>query len=76
MTVGDEVLRAAVYRAFEAKGTPEFHVACEEVVFVQRTWPVIEYAHAIAAARVEVDRVAKSQTDGIELMRATYRRAA
>lgn len=76
MSSGDEVLRAAVYRAFAAKGTPEFGAACEEVVFVQRTWPLIEYAHAIAAARVEVDRVAESQETGIDLMRASYRTAA
>lgn len=47
MTERDELLRAAVYRAFEAKGNPEFREACVNAIIVHRTWPLIRYAHAI-----------------------------
>jgi len=76
LSAGDQVLRAAVYAAFDAKGTPEFDVAVREVVFVHRTWPLIAYAHAIDEAHVECDRVADWHSDGLELMRASYGGAA
>jgi len=57
MVARDDLLRAAVYAAIDAYEPigpcgvpPAYRAACERVIFVHRTWPLIEYAHAIETA--------------------------
>jgi hypothetical protein len=51
----DKLLRAAVYAAIDAQGSPGYRAALERVVFVHATWPLIEYAHAIEHAQRKLD---------------------
>jgi hypothetical protein len=55
----DDLIRAACYAACdlgdsltadERRTDPAYRAACERVIFVHRTWPLIEYARAIEAA--------------------------
>jgi hypothetical protein len=50
LTRRDDLLRAAVYAAYELRGSEGFGNACERVVLVHRLWPLIEYEHAIERA--------------------------
>jgi hypothetical protein len=70
MHARDELLRATVYRAIDLRcdvgsdGWAAYTAAVDEVVFVHRRWPLIEYAHAIECAR---------RTDElVQLLRDTY----
>jgi hypothetical protein len=60
MTGRDDLLRAAVYAATDARDTSRYRAALERLIFVHRTWPLIAYAHAIeTAAEAERDEEAE-----------------
>jgi len=63
VTVGDQVVRAAVYRAFDKRGAARgrrrraYLAAVADLVRVHRLAPLVEYAQAIeTAGKLAVDR--------------------
>lgn len=66
----DDLLRAAVYAAYNARGTVEFPALCRRVVDVHRLWPLIEYEHAIerAEASLEAERL-RQERELVESLR-------
>jgi hypothetical protein len=71
-TQWDQVLRALVYQAYAAKGTPAVRQAAEEIVDTHARWPLVQYAVELRWARTVSRRRARWLADGVLLMRETY----
>ncbi len=72
MTARDDLLRAAVYAAFDARGTDAFAGACRNVVDGWMMWPAIEYEHALEQARQQRQRREWQLAEAPDAMRASY----
>ncbi len=72
----DDLVRAAVIAAFEARGTDGFKAACERVVVIHRLAPMIVAELAIERAETEFERrqnkAAQDIADAIEIIRDSY----
>lgn len=55
LSARDDLLRAAVYRAHAAKGTPEFADTCRDVIDSWMLFPLVEAELALERARATVD---------------------
>jgi hypothetical protein len=71
MTVRDELVRGAVYHAFELKGQDGFAEACARVVHVHAIAPLIEHADAIREAEELIARRNQARVDLVALLRET-----
>jgi hypothetical protein len=71
----DDLLRAAIYRAHAAKGSPGFGDACRDVVDAWMLFPLVEAELAIERARARMERITAERAAEIpklvELMRST-----
>jgi hypothetical protein len=71
MTVRDDLVRAAVHRAFDLKGKPGFREACERVVHLHAIAPLIELRDEIREAEQRLEARKQQRADLIALLRDT-----
>ena len=51
----DDLTRAAVYAACDARGTASYRAAVDRIIFVHRVSPLIRYHDAILAAERDIE---------------------
>lgn len=68
----ERVLRALVYQAWDARGTPAIRQAVAEIVDTHTRWPLVEYAIELRYARTVERRRRAWLAGSVALMRDTY----